>query len=84
MPRQQKTNGKMEKRKNDRPLREKAKKVCFFTGMFIASLLFYIIVFHYNDFLGMGKQSWSQILDDLWFYSLAALCVAVVSYVKHY
>ena len=84
MPQQQKTNGRMKKKESNSPRRIKTKKICFFIGMFIASLLFYIIVFHYNDFLGMGKQSWSQILDDLWFYAIAALCVAVVSYVKYF
>jgi hypothetical protein len=74
----------MEDRENDNPRRIKAKKICFFIGVFIASLLFYIIVFHYNDFLGMGKQSWSQILNDLWFYAIGALWVAVIIYVKHF
>ena len=62
----------------------RAKKIFFFIGVFFIWLLFYIIVFRCNDFLGMGKQSWSQILDDWWLYSIAALWVAVISYIKHF
>lgn len=64
--------------------RIKTKKICFFIGVFIASLLFFTLVHHYNDFLGMGKQSWSQILNDLWFYAIGALWVAVIIYIKHF
>lgn len=74
----------MEKRKSNSLRRIKTKKVCFFIGMFIAYLLFLTMVMHYNDFLGMGKQSWSEILSDLWLYSIGALFAAVVSYVRHY
>lgn len=52
--------------------------------MFIAYLLFLTMVMHFNDFLGMGKQSWSEIFNDLWLYSIGAFFAAVVSYVKHF
>lgn len=74
----------MEKRKNNSLRRIKTKKICFFIGVFIASLLFFTLVHHYNDFLGMGKQSWSQILSDLWFYVIGALWVAAIIYVRHF
>jgi hypothetical protein len=74
----------MEKRESSTHCRIKTKKVCFFFGMFIAYLLFLTMVMHFNDFLGMGKQSWSEIFNDLWLYSIGAFFAAVVSYVKHF
>jgi hypothetical protein len=53
-------------------------------GVFIAYLLLLILPFHYCDFLGMGKQSWSQILNDLWLYSIGALIPTVGVYFKHF
>ena len=74
----------MEKRKSNTPYRYKAKKVFILIGVFIASLLFLTMAHHYNDFLGMGKQSWSQILNDLWLYSIGALIITVGVYLKHF
>ncbi len=74
----------MEKRKKNRLYRSKLKNVCILIGVFIASLLFITLPSHYNDFLGMGKQSWSQILNDLWLYSIGALIVTVGVYLKHF
>jgi hypothetical protein len=62
----------------------KAKKMFVLIGVFIAYLLLLILPFHYCDFLGMGKQSWSQILNDLWLYSIGALIPTVGVYFKHF
>lgn len=70
--------------KRNRPHRGKAKKACILIGVFIASLLFLTLVHHYNDFLGMGEQSWSQIFNDLWLYSIGALIITIGVYLKHF
>jgi len=41
--------------------------------VFIVSFVFLTLAHHYNDFLGMGKQSWNEILDDIWLYCYGAL-----------
>lgn len=74
----------MEKREKNRLQQSKAKKVFVLIGVFVAYLLLIILPFHYCDFLGMGKQSWSQILNDLWLYSIGALIPTVGVYFKHF
>lgn len=68
----------MKKRKSDKPKRSKTKTIFIIIGIYIASLLFFTLAHHYNDFLGMGKQSWSQILNDWWLYSIGALIATVL------
>ena len=74
----------MVKREKNRLHQSKAKKVLVLIGVFVAYLLLIILPFHYYDFLGMGKQSWSQILNDLWLYSIGALIPTVGVYLKHF
>ena len=41
---------KWKKKEINSSRRIKTKKICFFIGVFIASLLFFTLVHHYNDF----------------------------------
>ncbi len=74
----------MEKRGKNEFYRSKVKKVCTLIGVFIVSLLFLTMAHHYNDFLGMGKQSWSQIFNDWWLYSIGALIITIGVYLKNF
>ena len=61
---------------------KKNKKKILYCLLFIVYLLFLIIVVHCFDFLGNGKQSWSEILHDLWLYCIGAMAATVVSILK--
>lgn len=48
------------------------KKRVFIIAIFIVSLLFLALPPHFCDFLGMGKLSWTEILNNLWLYCAGA------------
>ena len=58
--------------------RRKTKKFFLILVSYIISLLFLMFAHHCFDFLGMGKQSWSEILHDLWLYCIGALAICVM------
>ena len=52
-----------------------------YVAVFIVSLVFLTLAHHYNDFLGMGRQSWNEILDDIWLYCFGALSMCFGFYI---
>ena len=62
----------------------RSKRISIIVVVFIASLLFLTLSHHCNDFLGMGKQSWADIIQDSWLYIVGALLMTIAFYLKFF